>query len=55
MFADALFPDKLVNHMAAIKPIVPQTLIGGNTLITSKLFVFKILYATELDSEMVGI
>ena len=26
---------RLVSHMATIKPIVPHTLMGGNTFITS--------------------
>ena len=28
----ALFPDKLVIHIATMKPMVPQTLIGGKSL-----------------------
>ena len=30
MFPEALLPVRLVIHMATIKPIVPQTLMGGN-------------------------
>ena len=54
-FELSLLPERLVVHIAAIKPTVPHTRIGGNTFTTSKPSLFRIVYAIELDKEMVGI
>ena len=51
----ALLLVRLVNHMAAMKPIVPQTLMGGKTFTTSYLLFLRIVYAIEFDKEIVGI
>ncbi len=43
IFSLALLPVRFVIHMAAMKPTVPQTRMGGNDFTTSMPAVFKAL------------
>ena len=43
------------NHIEAIKPTVPQILMGGKSSTGSSPHFSRMLYATELDRAMVGI
>ena len=45
---------QLTNHIVAMKPIVPNTRMGGKSFSVSILLSFKMVNATVLDKANVG-
>ena len=46
---------QFTNHMVAINPTVPITLIGGKSVTVSRPFFFSVVKATVFDNASVGI